>query len=231
MVVVSLGCLLDTPLQMLARHFQRVLLRSLVYFSAYCPHKLKMQRLIALDTETTGLNRRRRGAVCDGHRIIEIGCVEIVNGELTGREFHRYVNPERSVDPKATAVHGITDRFLKGKRTFNAVASDLLSFIRGADILIHNAPFDIAFLDKEFELLDAGSQPREEVFTVIDTLDMARGMFPGERNSLDALCRRYGIGGRKLHGALSDAIILAKVYIRMRHTSHSHIQCTSHGTW
>jgi len=174
-------------------------------------------RLIALDTETTGLNRRRgaMAGVSRGHRIIEIGCIEIIDGRITGRRFHRYVDPGQPIDIKAIAIHGITDAFLKGKPVFSDIAKELIDFIGTSDIIIHNAPFDTEFLDKEFSLLDERDQPNGRIFTVIDTLQFSRMAFPGGINTLDGLGVRYGIEGRTTHGALSDAIMLAKIYILM----------------
>lgn len=175
-------------------------------------------RVVALDTETTGMNKRGRngGLICDGHRIVEIGCVEVVDGIVTGREFHSYVNPEQSVDPKAVAVHGLTDSFLSDKPKFKDVAVAFLEFIKGADlIVIHNAAFDIAFIDKEFDLLDGDQKPKG-VFRVEDTLELARELFPGEANRLEDLCRRFSLNGRDgSHDALSDARMLAQVYVRL----------------
>lgn len=166
-----------------------------------------------LDTETTGINKKRGSNVCDGHRVVEIGCIEMVDGVLTGRQFHTYLKPDRVIDPKAVAVHGITDRFLVDKPLFRDVVADFVRFIRGANLVIHNASFDIAFLDQEFKLLDVGLQPVGEVFKVVDTLDMARNLFPGARNGLDDLCRRFNLVGRTgVHGALLDASLLAVIY-------------------
>lgn len=172
-----------------------------------------MQRVVVLDTETTGLNRDRNDIAKD-HRIIEIGCVEIVNGKVTDNVFHVYVNPERPIDPAATKIHGITDEFLKRKQTFQDVSQDLIRFISNDDVVIHNAPFDIAFLDKEFSRLPRRLQP-SVTFTYIDTLPMARTFYPGIKNDLDSLRERLGIGGpeRKNHNALLDARILAEVYL------------------
>ncbi|SDD56127.1 DNA polymerase-3 subunit epsilon [Paraburkholderia lycopersici] len=167
-------------------------------------------RQIILDTETTGLNART------GDRIIEIGCVELVNRRLTGKNLHFYVNPERDSDPGALAVHGLTTEFLSDKPKFAEVAGEILDFVRGADIIIHNAPFDIGFLDAELTLL--GKPPfREHCGEVIDTLVQAKQIFPGKRNSLDALCDRFGISNahRTLHGALLDSELLAEVYLAM----------------
>lgn len=167
-------------------------------------------RQIVLDTETTGLNPR------SGDRIIEVGCVEIVNRRLTGNNFHTYINPERDSEEGALAVHGLTTEFLSDKPKFAEIASELLDYVRGAEIIIHNAPFDLGFLDAEFERL--GLSPFvEHVEKVSDTLVHAKEMHPGKRNSLDALCDRYGISNahRTLHGALLDAELLAEVYLAM----------------
>tara|TARA_Y100001960_G_scaffold226374_2_gene237075 strand:- start:447 stop:1163 length:717 start_codon:yes stop_codon:yes gene_type:complete len=166
--------------------------------------------LIVLDTETTGLN------ALDGHRVIEIGCVMLVNRRHTERRFHSYLNPGRSIDPEAQEVHGITEQFLEDKPAFREVVGQFLEFVRGSELVIHNAPFDLGFLNQELEL--AGSSTRlEDICEVTDSLDVARQMHPGQRNSLDALCRRYGVdnSGRDLHGALLDAEILADVYLAL----------------
>ena len=165
-------------------------------------------RQVVLDTETTGIG--------EGHRIIEIGCIELVDRKLTGRHYHQYVNPQRLVDPEAYGVHGISDEFLEDKPLFGAIANDFIDFIRGAELVIHNAPFDVGFMDREFGLLN-GYPKTTDVSTVLDTLTLARKMHPGQRNSLDALCRRYGIDNshRELHGALLDSEILADVYLLM----------------
>jgi DNA polymerase-3 subunit epsilon len=167
-------------------------------------------RQIILDTETTGLNAR------SGDRIIEIGCVELVNRRLTGNNLHFYVNPERDSDPGALAVHGLTTEFLSDKPKFTEIADALRDFVKDADLIIHNAPFDIGFLDAEFSLL--GLPPfSQHCGDVIDTLVRAKAMFPGKRNSLDALCDRFGISNahRTLHGALLDSELLAEVYLAM----------------
>jgi len=175
-----------------------------------------MVRHVILDTETTGLNRKRNGEdVCSGHRIIEIGCVEIVNGYITGNSFHSYVQPNQPIDPQAIKIHGITDEFLKGKPLFSEITKELIAFIKDATIVIHNAPFDISFLDKEFRKLPRSKQPKA-CFVVVDTLDIARNTFPGQKNTLDALCERYSIAKRQRnHGALIDAEILSKIYLAM----------------
>ncbi|TWI53168.1 DNA polymerase-3 subunit epsilon [Pseudomonas duriflava] len=170
-------------------------------------------RSVVLDTETTGM------PVTDGHRIIEIGGVEIIGRRLTGRHFHVYLNPDRTVDEGALAVHGISDEFLADKPRFREIADEFFAFIQGAELIIHNAPFDIGFINNEFKLL--GDRPDwceiTNHCTVLDTLQMARGRHPGQRNSLDALCKRYGIdnSNRELHGALLDSEILADVYLAM----------------
>lgn len=169
-------------------------------------------RQIVLDTETTGLEARL------GHRIIEVGCVELVNRRLTGRHFHRYLNPDRDIDQGAQAVHGISREQLLDKPRFAEVAAELLEFLRGAELIIHNAAFDVEFLDAEFaRLTDAQPAPIREICTVLDTLQMSREMSPGQRHTLDALCKRYGVDNshRELHGALLDARLLADVYLAM----------------
>jgi DNA polymerase-3 subunit epsilon len=167
-------------------------------------------RQIVLDTETTGLDPRQ------GHRIIEVACVELENRRLTGRHLHRYVNPEREVDAGARAVHGIDDDFLADKPKFIDIAEELRAFIADSELIIHNAPFDLAFLDMEFARLDL-SRTLELCAGVQDTLKMARERHPGKRNNLDALCERYQIDNtrRTLHGALLDAELLAEVYLAM----------------
>jgi len=169
-------------------------------------------RQIVLDTETTGLE------VTQGHRIIEIGCVELLNRRATGRHFHRYLNPEREVDAGARAVHGLSQQDLADKPRFAEVADELLQFIDGAELIIHNAAFDVGFLDAEFARLAAAPAPRiAALCRVLDTLALARELHPGQRNNLDALCKRYGVDNshRELHGALLDARILADVYLAM----------------
>ena len=167
-------------------------------------------RQIILDTETTGLNPR------SGDRIIEIGCVEILNRRLTGKNFHYYLNPERESDPGALAVHGLTSEFLSGKPTFADIVTEFCEFVRDAEIIIHNAPFDVGFLDAELEKVGLPVFS-DHVQKVIDTLLQAKELHPGKRNSLDALCERYGISNshRTLHGALLDAELLAEVYLAM----------------
>ena len=168
-------------------------------------------RQIVLDTETTGLE------VEQGHRIIEIGCVELNERELTGRHYHVYINPEREVDDGAMEVHGITNEFLADKPLFADIAGEFIEFIRGAELVIHNAPFDVGFMDHEFSLLKGESPRTKDLCRVTDSLKLARNKHPGQKNNLDVLCRRYGIdnSNRELHGALLDAEILALVYLAM----------------
>ena len=168
-------------------------------------------RQVVLDTETTGLEPTR------GHRIIEIGCVEMVNRRLTGNHFHVYINPRREVDDGAIEVHGITNEFLADKPFFEDVAEAFIEYVKGSELVIHNAPFDVGFLNHELNLLDGKFGKLEEHCSVLDTLVLARQMHPGQKNSLDALCKRYGIDNshRELHGALLDSEILADVYLQM----------------
>lgn len=172
-------------------------------------------RQIVLDTETTGMNMI--GVHYEGHRIIEIGAVEVVNRRLTGNNFHIYLRPDRLVDPEAFGVHGIADEFLADKPTFAEIADEFLDYIRGAELVIHNASFDIGFMDYEFSMLNRGIAKTETFCRITDSLAMARKMFPGKRNSLDALCSRYEIDNSKrtLHGALLDSEILAEVFLAM----------------
>lgn len=168
-------------------------------------------RQVVLDTETTGINPK------EGHKIIEIGCVELVNRRLTHKHFHVYLNPDREIDAGAIEVHGITNEFLKDKPKFADVVDDFMAFTHGAELIIHNAPFDVGFLNHELSLLNGEDRTVESNSTVFDTLTFARKKHPGARNSLDALCKRYGIDNshRDLHGALLDAEILADVYLLM----------------
>ena len=169
-----------------------------------------MSRLIVLDTETTGLSAE------GGDRIIEIGCVELLNRKLSGNNLHYYLNPERDSHEDALRVHGISNEFLRDKPKFAAIADELLDYLNGAEVIIHNAAFDVGFLNKELQL--AQRPPLKAVVAkVVDTLAMAKEMYPGKRNSLDALCDRLGVdnSGRTLHGALLDAELLADVYIYM----------------
>ncbi len=167
-------------------------------------------RQIVLDTETTGLE------VAQGHRVIEVAAVELLDRRLTGRHFHRYVNPQRSIDEGALRVHGLDEAFLADKPTFAQIADELCDFLRGGQLVIHNAPFDVGFLAAEFALLgvEVGGGVLDDV---VDTLALARELHPGKRNSLDALCERYAVdnSGRQLHGALLDAELLAGVYLAM----------------
>ncbi|MGE3295944.1 MAG: DNA polymerase III subunit epsilon [Porticoccaceae bacterium] len=168
-------------------------------------------RQIVLDTETTGIE------VDQGHRIIEIGCVELINRQLTGRHFHHYLDPERAIDAGAESVHGIRSADLIGKPRFAQIAVELMEFLGTADLIIHNALFDLGFLNRELELAKQGQVPLQHGRVVIDTLQMARRLHPGQKNSLDALCKRHGIDNshRELHGALLDAELLANVFLAM----------------
>ncbi len=168
-------------------------------------------RQIVLDTETTGIDPKQ------GHRIIEIGCVELINRKLTGNTFHTYVNPMREIEAEAIEVHGITNEFLIGKPLFKDVAHEFIDFIKGSELIIHNAPFDIGFMDHEFALMQAKLPKTHDICSVLDTLVMARRMRPGQKNNLDALCRFYNVDNthRTYHGALLDSEILADVYLYM----------------
>ena len=167
-------------------------------------------RQIVLDTETTGIDPN------EGHRIIEIGCVEVVERQLTGRNYHVYINPEREVEAEAITVHGITNEFLKDKPKFAEIADEFFEFIKGAELVIHNAAFDVGFMDSEFARLKPVRKTADHC-GVVDTLAIARAKHPGQKNNLDALCKRYGVdnSNRDLHGALLDAEILADVYLLM----------------
>jgi len=167
-------------------------------------------RQVVLDTETTGLEYR------DGHRVIEIGAVELLDRRLTGNHFHQYLNPERDIEDGALEVHGISREFLQDKPLFGDISQDFLDFIADAELLIHNAPFDVGFLDMELGLINSNIR-LESHARILDTLELARDLHPGQRNSLDALCKRYEVdnSSRKLHGALLDAEILADVYLAM----------------
>lgn len=168
-------------------------------------------RQVVLDTETTGLSTSH------GHRIIEIGCVELMNRRLTGRHFHRFLNPERAIDEGAEAVHGISLADLETQPKFAEVVEEFLEFIRGAELVIHNAEFDVGFLEYELKLMKHSQPAITEHAGVLDTLSLARSLHPGQRNSLDALCKRYEVdaSSRELHGALIDAELLARVYLAM----------------
>lgn len=169
------------------------------------------KRQLILDTETTGINPK------EGHRIIEIGCVELVNRRFTGNNFHVYINPERIIDAEAVAVHGITNERLKDEPRFRDIAQSFYQYIQGAELVIHNAAFDVGFINHEFSMLRPQLPPVEQYCTILDTLMLARELHPGQKNNLDALCRRYDINNshRTLHGALLDAEILADVYLLM----------------
>jgi DNA polymerase-3 subunit epsilon len=168
-------------------------------------------RQIVLDTETTGLEPEQ------GHRIIEIGCVELVDRRLTGNNFHQYLQPDREIDAGAVDVHGITNEFLADKPRFADVAEDFINYVKSAELIIHNAPFDVGFLDNELRLISNDSPRLSDICLITDTLVMAKKKHTGQRNSLDALCKRYDIDNshRELHGALLDAEILADVYLMM----------------
>jgi DNA polymerase-3 subunit epsilon len=168
-------------------------------------------RQVILDTETTGLEPEL------GHRVIEIGCVEVVSRRRTGRVFHRYLRPDREIDAGALQVHGITAEFLQGQPRFADIAAEWLEFVRGAELVIHNAPFDVAFLDAELGRLQEPPGKVADLCQVLDTLALARKLHPGQRNGLDALCKRYSVDNshRDLHGALLDADLLLEVYLAM----------------
>lgn len=175
-------------------------------------------RQLVLDTETTGLNPRT------GDRVIEVGCVELIDRKLTGNNFHVYINPERDSDPRALEVHGLTTEFLSDKPKFTEIAARLSEYVQGAELIIHNATFDMGFLDAEYEKLNLPSFT-SQVGSVVDTLVKAKELHPGKRNSLDALCDRYGISNahRQLHGALLDSALLAEVYLAMSRGQHSFV--------
>ena len=167
-------------------------------------------RQIVLDTETTGLEAQ-------DHRIIEIGCIEILDRRITRNSFHTYINPEREVDAGALEVHGIDNRFLKDKPRFAAVVDEFLEFVRGAELVIHNAAFDVGFVDEELKRVSSTVKSIRDICGILDTLELARRQHPGQKNSLDALCKRYSVdnSGREYHGALLDAQLLAEVYLAM----------------
>jgi DNA polymerase-3 subunit epsilon len=170
-----------------------------------------MTRQIVLDTETTGLEPSQ------GHRIIEIGCVELINRRLTGNNYHQYLQPDREIDEGALQVHGISNEFLSDKPRFEDIVDDLMNYLKGAELVIHNAPFDVGFLDHELKLVGEQYGLIKDHCSITDTLVMARKMHPGQKNNLDALCKRYEVNNsqRDLHGALLDAEILSDVYLRM----------------
>ncbi len=173
--------------------------------------KYPPMRQIVLDTETTGLS------TAQGHRVIEIGCVEIINRRLTGREFHRFLNPDRDIDEGAERVHGISRESLETEPRFPEIVDELLDFLSGAELVIHNAEFDVGFLEHELRLMKHPKPAITDHASVLDTLMLAREMHPGQRNSLDALCKRYEVDASKrdVHGALIDADLLARVYLAM----------------
>ncbi|MEI6858385.1 MAG: DNA polymerase III subunit epsilon [Shewanella sp.] len=174
------------------------------------------KRQIILDTETTGMNQEA-GAISLGHRIIEIGCVEVINRRLTGRHYHEYINPQQLIDEEAIEVHGITNEYVTNKPKFSEIAQSFIEFIDGAEVVAHNASFDISFMDHEFGLLRPKGPKTADMCSILDTLAIAKYLHPGQKNNLDALCKRYGIDNsrRELHGALLDAEILADVYLIM----------------
>jgi DNA polymerase-3 subunit epsilon len=168
-------------------------------------------RQIVLDTETTGLEPAQ------GHRIIEIGCVEMINRRLTGNHYHQYIQPDRDIDDGAIEVHGISNEFLADKPRFDDIVEDFLRYVKGAELIIHNAPFDVGFINSELQRYEKNHAAIEALCGIIDTLALARELHPGQKNNLDALCKRYDVDNsrRELHGALLDAEILADVYLRM----------------
>ncbi|OUR81793.1 DNA polymerase III subunit epsilon [Cycloclasticus sp. 46_120_T64] len=174
-------------------------------------------RQVILDTETTGLEPKQ------GHRIIEVGCVELINRRLTGNNFHYYLNPQRDIDEGAVEVHGLTSEFLADKPLYEDIASELYDYLKGAEVVIHNAAFDVGFINHEYRLMGFSQPNMRDWCEVSDSLLMARKKFPGQRNSLDALCKRFDIDNsqRQLHGALLDAEILADVYLMLTGGQHS----------
>ena len=168
-------------------------------------------RQVVLDTETTGLDPKQ------GHKLIVIGALELVDRQLSGRQFHVYINPQRDIEAGALEVHGITEEFLRDKPVFAEIVDDLMAFVDGAEMVIHNAPFDIGFIDNELALIGHEQPSIANVATVLDTLELAKDLHPGQRNNLDALCKRYDVdnASRTLHGALLDSEILADVYLAM----------------
>lgn len=178
-------------------------------------------RQIVLDTETTGLDPK------EGHRIIEMGCVEMVNRRITDRYYHQFLQPDRQIEVAASRVHGITHEFLRDKPRFANVVTELMAFIQGAELIIHNAPFDVGFINHELQLLQQNWQPLSHYCSITDTLTLARERHPGQKNSLDALCKRYNVdnSNRQLHGALLDARLLAEVYLAMTGGQVSLLAC------
>lgn len=181
-------------------------------------------RQVVLDTETTGIDPAK------GHRIIEIGCVELVDRKLTGNHFHVYINPERVVEQEAIEIHGITNDFLTDKPVFAQIVDEFIAFITGAQLVIHNAPFDVGFMDAEFSRIRPNVGLTNDYCSVLDTLKLAREMRPGQKNNLDALCRAYQVdnSSREFHGALLDAEILADVYLMMT-GGQTALNLASHG--
>lgn len=184
-------------------------------------------RQLILDTETTGLDPQQ------GHRLIEIGCIELIDRQVTGNNFHFYINPDREVEEEAIQVHGITNEFLQDKPRFPEIVNDLVEYLKGAELIIHNAPFDVGFIENELKLVEHSTTRLKDICTITDTLVMARDRFPGQRNSLDALCKRYEIDNsdRHFHGALLDARILADVYLTMTGGQVSMILETTLDSW
>lgn len=184
-------------------------------------------RQLILDTETTGLDPQQ------GHRLIEIGCIELIDRQVTSNNFHFYINPDREVEEEAIQVHGITNEFLQDKPRFPEIANDLVEYLKGAELIIHNAPFDVGFIENELKLVEHSTTRLKDICTITDTLVMARDRFPGQRNSLDALCKRYEIDNsdRHFHGALLDARILADVYLTMTGGQVSMILETTLDSW
>ncbi len=174
------------------------------------------KRQVILDTETTGMNQGV-GAIYLGHRIIEIGCVEVINRRLTGRHYHEYINPQQIIDEEAIQVHGITNEYVANKPKFAEISQSFIEFIDGAEVVAHNASFDVNFMDHEFSLLHPKGPKTADICPILDTLEIAKFLHPGQKNNLNALCKRYGIDNsrRELHGALLDAEILADVYLMM----------------
>jgi len=177
--------------------------------------KTKTTREIVIDTETTGMNSK--GCFYKGHRIIEISCIEILNRNITGKFFHTYLQPDRTIDDSAYKIHGISEKFLSNKPRFKDVFKNFFSFIKDSNLVIHNAMFDIAFINYELKLLNSNIQNIEKNYKIIDSLSIARNLFPGKKNNLNVLCDRYKIEkkNRALHSALLDSQLLAKVYLKM----------------
>ncbi|CAL4320381.1 DNA polymerase III subunit epsilon [Buchnera aphidicola] len=196
--------------------------------------KKKSSRMIALDIETTGMNKL--GLIFSGHRVIEIGAVEIINRKFTGNDFHVYINPNRSIDPEAFNIHGISETFLSDKPNFSKIYENFLEYIENSDIIVHNANFDIQFLEYEIQIINPNIVKISKINKIIDTLNIARSIFPGKKNNLNALCERYNINisHRDLHNAIIDAKLLSELYLRMTRVQkkinliQEKIQQTSH---